>query len=144
MSHTVTPGLVRASRYTFVAAATAAAIRDRAPIPPNVHAAALNLLRLAVEGVEDRDIPSDPVAVASANALAVRIAWSVAPMSLGREGGVDAVLRRHAATLEAIGPGLNWSEVAVEDLDGLAAFFDRLAEVGESESYDAWCGGGRS
>jgi hypothetical protein len=148
MSETISPGLVDESHWTFVAASMADALRKGAGdpatvhrrIPKGVYRAARDFFRPIVEALGE-SIPTSPVVSVANYAMAFNaLTASVSPARLTEEES-NLRLKEFSAILDGFSSQGSSPPPDTRDLEGLAAFFERIAEEGEkkaSEKHAYW------
>jgi hypothetical protein len=148
MSETISPGLVDESHWTFVAASMADALRKgvgdptavHRRIPKGVYRAACDFFRPVVEAL-GKSIPMSPVASAANYAIAFNaLTASVSPTRLTEEES-NLRLKEFSAILDGFSSQGSSPSPNTQNLEGLAAFFEKIAEEGEkkaSERHACW------
>lgn len=143
MSRTISPGLVDASHWTFVATAMADSLRKMIHsnsstkiIPVGVYRAAQGFFKEATEAIGTA-IPSNPVASAANYDIATKaIQWSNATTNFETEEEYNHLLKKYSETNNLLQPGSGHSPPGKPELEELAKFFDGIAKSGDLESYE--------
>src|SRR5690349_18678838 len=132
MSRTISPGLIDASHWTYVATAMASRLHGattglgRASIPAGVLRAAQAFLHLAEEAASGT-VPTDPVASAANYGIAARALRATARLTPTDRANVNERIRQYTMLVDALGAEDTASRPAAPDLEQLAEFFAQVA-----------------